>query len=351
MYPAVLSTKHAKHAKPAFHPARSHLSAGLTAALLPLCMAAPALADSAPTPAAASTNFAAPNMGMPSTPDGAATPAAQDAGQDAAAVPSQTTPAEPTASPEPSSAPEQAAPVAQPSPSSSQPTEQSAKPAAKPAAKQTTVLRISGPRGTVAPGRHQVAVRLLADDRPVHNGYVRIEAWSAKGWTYAGRLLTRHDGLGWADFTFGSSTKVRALYEGSQTRTAQISRELPISVAKQQAGFRQEALQVAASLNGTPYHYGSTGPSSFDCSGFTGYVFNKVGKRLPRTSGQQRGATQRISKSQVVPGDLLFFSNGGRVGHVAIYAGGGQMWDAPSSGGRVSKRRVYSGSYSVGRIR
>ncbi len=335
----------ARHARSAFHPSRSHLSAGLTAALLPLCLAAPALADTAPVPAAATTNFAAPDLGRTDSSAETATTddAAPASAQPAAASPADTTPAgrgpwkQVTRAPEASPSARAAQVAAEPEPAAAQ--------------KQTTTMRISGPRGTVAPGRHQIAVRLLADDRPVQNGYVRIETWGSQGWAYAGRLLTRENGLGYADFSFSTSTKVRALYEGSQTRTAETSPELPVSVQAQQASFRKQALKVAAQQRGKPYRYGSTGPSSFDCSGFTGYVFSKVGKSLPRTSRAQRRATQPVPNSQARPGDLIFMTDNGRdIGHVGIYAGDGKMWDAPRSGGRVSLRRIWSSDYRVGRV-
>ncbi|MCW2613799.1 MAG: hypothetical protein JWN08_793 [Frankiales bacterium] len=285
----MLSVKHAKHAKPALHPTRSTLSAGLTAVLLPLCLASPALADEVPAPATTSA-----------TSTTAASPA---------------------------------------------PTE---------AAKQTSAVRISGPRGTVSPGAHAVAVRLLADDRPVKDGYVRLEKWTSTGWAYAGRLLTSADGLGSGKLNFTATTKLRAVYQGSASRTAATSATITVTVGRtaylQAGGFRHQALQVAAQQNGKPYRYGSTGPDSFDCSGLVKYSFARAGKTLPRTSGDMYRATQRISTSQKQPGDLIFMSTNGRIGHVAVYAGNGYMWDAPTAGRTVSKRKIYSASYYVGRV-
>jgi cell wall-associated NlpC family hydrolase len=199
----------------------------------------------------------------------------------------------------------------------------------------------------VAPGSYTVGVRLLADGRAVKDGYVRLERKKADGtWEYAGRLLTRADGLGSGKVSFARSTRLRAVYQGSSTRTAATSSEIVVSVAS----FRIKALQVAAQQNGKPYRYGSTGPSSFDCSGLVKYSFAQAGKALPRTSGEMYRATQRIAPSQKKPGDLIFMSSNGRIGHVAVYAGDGMMWDAPTAGRTVSKRRIYSASYYVGRV-
>ena len=104
-------------------------------------------------------------------------------------------------------------------------------------------------------------------------------------------------------------------------------------------------LSVAAQYAGVPYVWGGTTPSGFDCSGFTQYVFNKIGVHLPRTAEEQRMATTRVSTPQ--PGDLVFF--GAPAYHVGIYAGAGQMWDAPHSGAVVSKRAIWTSAVTYGR--
>jgi len=113
------------------------------------------------------------------------------------------------------------------------------------------------------------------------------------------------------------------------------------------------AVTEASHHNGAPYAYGATGPSRFDCSGFTRYVFSRFGKSLPHSSSAQYTApgVQHIAKTSKRPGDILFFkSSSGSITHVGIYAGNGKMWDAPKAGDHVRLRAIYSSSYVVGRV-
>ena len=110
--------------------------------------------------------------------------------------------------------------------------------------------------------------------------------------------------------------------------------------------FGSSVLEEAARHAGAPYIYGAAGPAAFDCSGFTSYVYGRLGIALPHNSDAQYAVTRHVPASQAVPGDLIFVEG---LGHVAIYAGGGMMWDAPSAGGQVSRRGIY-GSFLVGRV-
>lgn len=95
-------------------------------------------------------------------------------------------------------------------------------------------------------------------------------------------------------------------------------------------------ISYAKTLLGKPYVWGAQGPNSFDCSGFTYYVFkNKAGITLPRTSSAQSKYGTYISKSNLKAGDLVFFdtsgSNNGAVSHVGLYIGNGKMIHASYS--------------------
>lgn len=110
--------------------------------------------------------------------------------------------------------------------------------------------------------------------------------------------------------------------------------------AEVKPGRMTRALETALSLQGTPYRLGGDLPEEgLDCSGFVKYSFSSVGIELPRTSSDMYHATERISRSELQPGDLLFFKTGRRsrsINHVAIYLGNGRFIHAPRRGRTVS---------------
>jgi len=105
------------------------------------------------------------------------------------------------------------------------------------------------------------------------------------------------------------------------------------------------AIGIAASLAGIPYVYGGTTTAGFDCSGFTQYVFAKLGINIPRTAAEQQQALAPVSTPQA--GDLVFF--GSPAFHVGIYAGNGMMWDAAHTGTVVALQSVWSSAVTYGR--
>ncbi|MEV8043115.1 C40 family peptidase [Streptomyces griseoluteus] len=79
---------------------------------------------------------------------------------------------------------------------------------------------------------------------------------------------------------------------------------------------------------GSPYVWGATGPDAFDCSGLIQAAYRSAGISLPRTTYAQINAGRRVSRSQLQPGDLVFFYSG--ISHVGIYVGNGRMIHAPN---------------------
>jgi cell wall-associated NlpC family hydrolase len=151
--------------------------------------------------------------------------------------------------------------------------------------------------------------------------------------------------------------KARARHRAAvkRARAARAARLHTASRSFSRAGEHMSAsaahvLQIAAAQSGDSYVYGASGPDSFDCSGFTQYVFGKVGISLPRTAAEQASMATRVSQPQ--PGDLVFVHNGGggSVSHVAIYAGGGYWYEASRPGQPVGKDRAWSTNVTFGRV-
>ncbi len=103
---------------------------------------------------------------------------------------------------------------------------------------------------------------------------------------------------------------------------------------------------TAESLIGSPYVYGGTSPSGFDCSGFVQYVYGQNGKDVPRTTQEQMAAATPVSDPQ--PGDIVFF--GDDAYHNGIYVGDGKIIDAGNSDSPVQERDIWTDDVSYGRF-
>ncbi len=110
--------------------------------------------------------------------------------------------------------------------------------------------------------------------------------------------------------------------------------------------LRQDIIDFAAQFLGTPYVYGGSTPSGFDCSGFTSYVYKNMGISIARTSSDQRSTTTNISMDELLPGDLVFFGSNNVVSHVGIYVGNGNFIHSPHTGSVVKYDTLASGNYN-----
>ncbi|KYG33468.1 bifunctional lytic transglycosylase/C40 family peptidase [Priestia endophytica] len=102
---------------------------------------------------------------------------------------------------------------------------------------------------------------------------------------------------------------------------------------------------------GYPYAWGGTTPAtSFDCSGLTKWAYAKIGINIPRTAQLQYNASQRIQKSDLKPGDLIFFKTASysAVTHVGIYVGDNRMYDSNNGGIGFSELNNYWAPKIVG---
>ncbi len=106
----------------------------------------------------------------------------------------------------------------------------------------------------------------------------------------------------------------------------------PGSSAGSVSGTRGDIVNYATQFLGNPYVYGGTSLSNgTDCSGFTMSVMDHFGVSLPHQSGAQSGYGTAVSAENMRPGDLVFYSKGGGINHVAIYIGNGQVCHASNA--------------------
>ncbi|MGW4438946.1 NlpC/P60 family protein [Streptomyces sp. NPDC004596] len=124
-------------------------------------------------------------------------------------------------------------------------------------------------------------------------------------------------------------TQITGDAAGHASRSASDAR-----AALEQAGSVPSGSRAAAAVAyayqklGSPYVWGATGPNAFDCSGLVQAAYRSAGISLPRTTYAQINAGRRVPRSQLQPGDLVFFYSG--ISHVGIYIGAGRMIHAPN---------------------
>jgi cell wall-associated NlpC family hydrolase len=138
----------------------------------------------------------------------------------------------------------------------------------------------------------------------------------------------------------------------SSHRSSSGTGSAPVTLAAAPSSFGPPALGsggAAAAVRwayrqiGKPYVWAADGPDTFDCSGLTQYVWAKAGVYLPHYSGAQIGQGAPVSRTDLRPGDLVFF--GSPIHHVGIYVGGGNMIDAPHTGALVREEPVWWPQY------
>ena len=118
----------------------------------------------------------------------------------------------------------------------------------------------------------------------------------------------------------------------------------------------RSALRVAKRQVGDPYRYGAAGPHRFDCSGLIYFSARKAGfSAVPRTSSAQSRHMRRIKRSDMRPGDYVFFGNRSGVYHAAIYLGRKdgrrRILHAPGRGQRVKRAAIWTNSWFPATLR
>ncbi|MFG2885014.1 NlpC/P60 family protein [Streptomyces sp. NPDC048297] len=143
------------------------------------------------------------------------------------------------------------------------------------------------------------------------------------------------------------TAKEKAALAAEQERANRSSTQRPdLGNSTAASGRAAAAFSAAQSVIGSPYVYGASGPSSFDCSGLTSWAYAQAGVSIPRTSESQAGIGARLSMSQLQVGDLVFFY--GDLHHVGLYAGNGQVLHAPHTGAVVRYESIGNMPFQFG---
>ncbi|WP_328773903.1 C40 family peptidase [Streptomyces sp. NBC_00286] len=127
----------------------------------------------------------------------------------------------------------------------------------------------------------------------------------------------------------------RAKMEADQERedAAAGASDSPATYNGPASGRGKAALDFAYAQLGKPYEWGATGPNSYDCSGLTGAAWRAAGVSLPRTVQQQYDAGRKVAKSDLQPGDIIYWYNSTQ--HNGMYVGNGKAIHAPRTGKNV----------------
>lgn len=146
------------------------------------------------------------------------------------------------------------------------------------------------------------------------NGWIKVNASGSTGWV---------------------STDYVTIYDkGSVPSGPNVPETPPVT-----SGYTgQDIVNLAKKYLGVPYVWGGTTPSGFDCSGLVQYVYKEIGVYLPRVTYDQVNVGQTVSRNDLQPGDLIFFTSEGNpsdIGHVGIYAGNNEFIHAPAPGSVV----------------
>ncbi len=168
---------------------------------------------------------------------------------------------------------------------------------------------------------------------------------------YSSALKLLSEENGWYKVVYPLCDEGYAFISGNYVSTTAPAPRESISVNYGEAGNTsagQRVVQIAEQFLGLPYVYGGSTPAGFDCSGFTSYVFKQMGYSLYRSSYQQINNGVPVSKSELLPGDLLLFKRQGasRIHHVGIYVGDGMMIHSPQTGDVIKYASIVSGYYN-----
>ena len=233
----------------------------------------------------------------------------------------------------------------------------SAQRTAQPAAPASGWAEINKDRINIRTAPSTDARRITIVDR-----WTKVQVLGRQGdWS---RIRLQSGTIGWVLAKYLSPTKppqipnqvAKRTTNQNATRTARASASRQAQTKSQPTASKTPTTAVAdgqpavvrraLGYLGTRYRYGASGARGFDCSGFTSYIYRQHGINLPHNSAAQYRVGKPVSRSELRPGDLVFFrTRGSRISHVGIYIGDGKFVHASSARGRVRVDTLTSGYY------
>jgi len=232
------------------------------------------------------------------------------------------------------------------------PTNTPTAPTAPPAPPSTAVAKLVANHSTITPGEKVTftVTERTTGGAAIGSARATFYVHAKAGWKKVSSTSLSASGA--ATFTFhpnythayrvdlASVSSGSATYQAVNTSSVTVKTDIGAAV-----------VATAAKQKGKPYRFGAAGPSAFDCSGLTKYVFAKFGITLPHSADSQRSHGTKVTRANAKPGDLVFVMSGSHASHVAIYAGNGMWWEAPHAGAAVRKVKIWSSNVQFRRVR
>ena len=176
------------------------------------------------------------------------------------------------------------------------------------------------------------------------NGWSRVKVNGTEGYILSSLLSdTKKE----EKTTSRGATTSRKAPTTTKTETKTEKKKQETSSNPAVSGKGSTVVETAKKYLGAKYVYGASGPNSFDCSGFTSYVFKLHGVSLSRTAKGQYSNGTAVSRANLQPGDLVMFGpSASGINHVGIYIGGGKIIHAENPSSGVTIDTINSGYYN-----
>ena len=185
----------------------------------------------------------------------------------------------------------------------------------------------------------KLSLNTAVDVYAEENGWSKVKVNGKEGYISSSLLSEKKKETSRSLETPRTKTSENSSENTKTSQEKETTTTVPIS------GKGATVVETAKKYIGCSYVYGASGPSSFDCSGFTSYVFKQHGISLNRTAAGQYSNGVAVSRNQLQPGDLVMFGKSG-INHVGIYIGGGQIVHAANKSRGVTTDTINSGYYN-----